>query len=168
MTLFTDRIPSPLGTVLLVSDGESLCALDYEGFEARMERLLRARFGEVRRMEADDPQGFSSCVRAYFAGRLDALDGVPVSTGGTGFQRLVWAALREIPLGRTVTYGELAARLGKPTASRAVGHANSLNPVAIAVPCHRVIGGNRSLTGYAGGIERKRWLLGHEGAMLAV
>jgi len=92
---------------------------------------------------------------------------VPVRAGGTPFQRVVWAALREIPPGRTTSYGQLAARLGRPGASRAVGLANGANPVAIAVPCHRVIGADGTLTGYGGGIERKRWLLEHERASLA-
>ncbi|WP_179198046.1 methylated-DNA--[protein]-cysteine S-methyltransferase [Nostoc sp. T09] len=92
-----------------------------------------------------------------------SLDDIPVSTGGTLFQEQVWLALRNIPWGNTISYGELAARIGKPTAYRAVGMANSLNPVAIALPCHRVVGANAALTGYAGGLERKRWLLAHEG-----
>lgn len=102
----------------------------------------------------------------YFAGDIDALDGVAVQTNGTEFQRTVWAELRRIPRGTTTTYGELAARIGKPTAARAVGLANGSNPVSIVVPCHRVIGADGSLTGYAGGTARKEWLLRHEGAPL--
>jgi methylated-DNA-[protein]-cysteine S-methyltransferase len=86
--------------------------------------------------------------------------------GGTPFQQQIWAKLREIPIGEIWTYGRLAQDIGKPTASRAVGMANSLNPIAIVVPCHRVIGANGQLTGYAGGIDRKRWLLQHEGSLL--
>jgi methylated-DNA-[protein]-cysteine S-methyltransferase len=96
---------------------------------------------------------------------LHALDQVPVSAGGTAFQQRVWKALRTIPAGETRSYGQLAVQLRHPKASRAVGHANSLNPVAIIVPCHRVIGASSALTGYAGGLHRKRWLLHHEGAL---
>src|SRR5580658_1788173 len=108
--------------------------------------------------------GPASRLEAYFAGELGALDEIPVETGGTEFQRAVWTGLRQIPTGTVTSYGDLAASLGRPKACRAVGYANSLNPVAIVLPCHRVIGKNRTLTGYAGGLERKRWLLAHEGA----
>jgi len=101
-------------------------------------------------------------MTAYFAGDLAVIDRLPVRTGGTGFQRAVWQALRGIPCGTMVTYTELARRIGRPTAVRAVGHANGANPVGIVVPCHRVIGSGGSLTGYGGGIERKSWLLTHE------
>ncbi|HEY6003598.1 MAG TPA: methylated-DNA--[protein]-cysteine S-methyltransferase [Anaeromyxobacter sp.] len=166
MILLVDSFPSPIGPVSLASDGRALCALDFEGLDD-LARRLRARFGEgaaLRRVA--DPQGFTSRARAYFAGELDALADVPVDGGGTGFQRRVWAALREIPAGETRTYSALAARLGVPRAARAVGLANARNPIAIAVPCHRVIGADGTLTGYAGGLERKRWLLAHESARL--
>lgn len=101
----------------------------------------------------------------YFDGDLQAFDQTPVCMRGTAFQELVWTALRTIPAGRTWTYGQLAKELGRPQAARAVGHANSQNPIAIIVPCHRVIGASSSLTGYAGGLERKQWLLGHEGTI---
>jgi methylated-DNA-[protein]-cysteine S-methyltransferase len=93
---------------------------------------------------------------------------IPVNGGGTEFQQQVWQMLQTIPLGTTISYGELATKIGKPTAARAVGMANSLNPVAIVVPCHRVIGAKAKLTGYAGGIDRKQWLLQHEGTELRV
>ncbi|MDX6749203.1 methylated-DNA--[protein]-cysteine S-methyltransferase [Geminicoccaceae bacterium 1502E] len=166
MSLLIDRIAHETGTIILVSDGRSLRALDYDEYEPRMMRLLRARCEDVRLVERDDPQGFSSRLRAYLAGALDAIEAIPVETGGTPFQQRVWQALRTIPAGSTRSYGALAALLGQAGASRAVGHANSLNPVAIVVPCHRVVGANGKLTGYAGGIERKRWLLAHEGASL--
>src|SRR5579859_3067867 len=161
-----DRIDSPIGTILIVVDGERLCALDYAGYEQRMMTLLQRRYGPVHLAEATDPYGFSSRLQAYLAGDYGSLDTIAVSMGGTGFQQQVWSALRTIPAGTTMTYGELAARLGKPTASRAVGRANALNPIAIVVPCHRLIGANASLTGYAGGLERKHWLLRHEGCAL--
>jgi methylated-DNA-[protein]-cysteine S-methyltransferase len=101
-------------------------------------------------------------MEAYFAGNRAALDDLQTATNGTPFQRKVWAALRTIEAGETVSYGTLAVRIGQPTAARAVGLANGQNPIAIVVPCHRVIGADASLTGYGGGIERKRWLLAHE------
>ncbi|WUH93143.1 methylated-DNA--[protein]-cysteine S-methyltransferase [Streptomyces sp. NBC_00433] len=100
-------------------------------------------------------------LTAYFAGETTAFD-IDLSTSGTPFQRRVWAALRDIPYGETVSYGELAAVLGQPTASRAVGLANGKNPISIIVPCHRVVGADGSMTGYGGGLERKRWLLSFE------
>ena len=168
MRLLLDRLESPVGTLLLVSDGSSLRSLDFIDYEERALKLIRRRFGESDLVEADDPQGFSAVFRAYFAGDLRAPESLPVATGGTAFQERVWAELRRIPVGRTITYGDLARTLGQPTASRAVGLANGLNPIAIAVPCHRVIGGNGKLTGYAGGLHRKEWLLRHEGALAPV
>lgn len=165
-TLLIDHVQSPIGEVFVVSDGRALCAVDFDDYEDRMKALLARRGKRAHFEERDDPQGFSSALRAYFGGRLDALGDLPVEIGGTPFQRAVWTALREIPLGTTTTYGALATRLGRPSASRAVGAANGLNPVAIVVPCHRVIGASGSLTGYAGGLERKRWLLAHEGAVM--
>ena len=104
-------------------------------------------------------------IAAYFAGDLAALDSLPVAGIGSDFQRRVWAALRTIPAGTTQSYGQLAAAIGQPAASRAVGLANGANPIGIVVPCHRVIGTSGALTGYAGGVERKAWLLIHEGAI---
>jgi methylated-DNA-[protein]-cysteine S-methyltransferase len=158
-----DRIDSPIGTILLVVDDKKLCSLDYVDYEPRMMMLLQRRYGSVALEPVSNPCGFSSRVRDYLAGDYGNLDTIPVSTGGTAFQQEVWLALRSIPPGKTLTYGELAAKLGRPTAYRAVGGTNALNPVAIVLPCHRVIGASSSLTGYAGWLERKRWLLQHEG-----
>ncbi|MGA7932608.1 MAG: methylated-DNA--[protein]-cysteine S-methyltransferase [Kovacikia sp.] len=164
--LLTDTVDSEIGQILLVSDGERLCALDFSNYESRLMNLLERRYGSVRLMKKVNPQGFSDRLKAYLVGDLRSLDEIPVSTGGTFFQQQVWLALRSIPLGTVTTYGELAEKIGKPTASRAVGMANSLNPVAIVLPCHRVIGANAKLTGYAGGLDRKQWLLQHEGVTL--
>jgi methylated-DNA-[protein]-cysteine S-methyltransferase len=166
MKALIDRIASPIGTVVLVTDGRHMCALDFADYEDRMMTLLRRYRGEVELTEADDPQGFSSRLRAYFAGRIDAVDDIPVKAGGSPFQAKVWAALRKIPAGTTITYGKLAESIGKPTAFRAVGLANGSNPISIVVPCHRVIGSDSSLTGYGGGLPRKQWLLEHEGVTL--
>ena len=163
MHLRCERRDSPLGSLLIVTSEDGvLRALDYEPYEERMRRLLAVHYGKYTLVEAAAPAAVTRALDAYFAGDLAALDALPVVTAGTTFQRSVWQALRTIPAGQTLSYGGLAARLGRPSASRAVGLANGSNPVAIVVPCHRVIGKGGSLTGYAGGIERKRWLLGHE------
>jgi methylated-DNA-[protein]-cysteine S-methyltransferase len=163
--LRVDRVASPLGTILLVCDAEGhVRALDFDEYEARLRRLLRLHYGENGYTLAAGraPAAITAALGAFFAGDVDAIASVPVSTGGTDFQRRVWAALRRIPAGTTRTYGELATGIGNPSACRAVGFANGSNPVGIVVPCHRVIGADGTLTGYAGGIERKRWLLAHE------
>lgn len=165
--LFFDEVPSPIGTILIVFDGDTLCALDYIDYEARMLSLLRRHFGQVKLRRRADANGFRPRIDAYFAGDLVALDKIPVNGGGTDFQKKVWRALRAIPPGKTASYGEIATRLGCPSAARAVGLANAQNPIAIVVPCHRVVGANGKLTGYAGGLDRKRWLLDHERFFLA-
>ncbi|HZW14633.1 MAG TPA: methylated-DNA--[protein]-cysteine S-methyltransferase [Brevundimonas sp.] len=163
-TLTLDRVATPVGEVLLVTDGEgAVRALDFSDFEARMMRLLGRHSPGFTLAEARAPQTVRRAVEAYFSGEVRALDGVAVKTGGTDFQRTVWAALRAIPAGETRSYGQLAAAVGSPRAVRAAGLANGQNPVAVIVPCHRVIGASGALTGYAGGLERKRWLLRHEG-----
>jgi methylated-DNA-[protein]-cysteine S-methyltransferase len=167
--LFIDRVESPIGTMLVFHDSEErLRALDFHDYEPRMRRLFRLHWGQ----EGSDfvvknrktPLAIREALAAYFAGDLTAIEGVSVTTAGTSFQREVWAALRKIRPGTTLSYGALAQQLGRPTSVRAVGLANGANPVAIVVPCHRVIGADASLTGYGGGIERKKWLLTHEGA----
>jgi methylated-DNA-[protein]-cysteine S-methyltransferase len=162
MLLDYDEFASPIGRILFASNGDGICALDYAGYESRMESLLKRRFGAFEFRCGSDPCQLKGRLRSYFDGELQALGDTPLSMGGTAFQEQVWKTLREIPAGHTQTYGELAARLGRAQAARAVGHANSLNPVAIIVPCHRVIGASSGLTGYAGGLERKEWLLRHE------
>jgi methylated-DNA-[protein]-cysteine S-methyltransferase len=167
--LFLDHVPSPVGTLLIVLDQDArLRALDFENHEPRMRRLLRLHYGqEGRNFVVKDgrvPQLIKQALAAYFAGDLTAVDRIAVATGGTAFQRDVWAELRQIAPGTTLSYGALAKKIGRPKAMRAVGLANGANPIAIVVPCHRVIGADTSLTGYGGGIDRKRWLLHHEGA----
>jgi methylated-DNA-[protein]-cysteine S-methyltransferase len=157
-----DKIDSPLGPIWLVFDEHALRALDFEPYRERMDQLLLRHYGTVSLTPATVPSAWAEAIAAYFAGDLAALDSVPVQTAGTDFQREVWAALRRIPAARAISYGQLAASIGRAGASRAVGLANMLNPVAIIVPCHRVIGSDGKLTGYAGGLERKSWLLQHE------
>ena len=162
MDVLLDCFDSPLGPISLASDGRALVGLEFCPPE-RMARRLRARLGAGLAVRPSrDPLGLTALVHAYFEGDVEALAAAPVASGGTAFQRRVWAALREIPAGETESYSALAARLGIPRGARAVGLANGRNPVAIAVPCHRVVGADGSLTGYAGGLERKRWLLEHE------
>ena len=165
MKLEVDSFQSPIGQVILVARDSELAFVDFEGNERRMRRLLEARFGAYQLEKALLPD-FKSKFEAYFSGDLQAVNGLNLSTGGTEFQARVWRALREIPSGQTMTYGALAAKLDKPGASRAVGMINGLNPISIVLPCHRVIGANGTLTGYAGGLERKKWLLEHEGVKL--
>jgi methylated-DNA-[protein]-cysteine S-methyltransferase len=165
MDLLLDRLPSPIGTLLLVWQENALRALDFGDNEARFERILRVRYGAFRLEPLHAPASIRDPIEAYFQGELTAIDSVPVETNGTPFQQQVWKALREIPAGRTTSYGALAACIGRAGASRAVGLANGSNPVGLVVPCHRVIGANGALTGYGGGMDRKRWLLDHEQAL---
>ena len=163
MKLWLEKFASPIGMLRIVSDGEVLRALDFEEYDERLRRLLGRHYGEVELSEGQAPRAVREALAAYFAGDIRAVDRLPTATGGSDFQREVWAALRRIPAGRTTSYGALAAKIGKPKAMRAVGLANGANPICIVVPCHRVIGADGSLTGYGGGLPRKRWLLAHEG-----
>lgn len=161
--LLLARLPAPIGEVLLVTDTAGrIRALDFEDYEARMMRLLRLHYGAARLRDGAAPLAVKDALSRYFAGELEALAGLPCATGGTAFQRRVWAALLTIPAGTTINYGALAARTGQPGAARAVGAANGANPISLVVPCHRVIGANGALTGYGGGLARKQWLLAHE------
>lgn len=162
--LILDRLPSPLGEVVLVTDeAGQLRALDFDSHAERMTTLLRSHYGATPVEDGRAPERVRAAVTAYFEGDPDALDGLPWATGGTPFQRRVWRALTTIPRGQTWSYKDLARAVGCGSA-RAVGQANGRNPVAVVVPCHRVIAADRTLGGYGGGLERKRWLLNHEGA----
>ncbi len=165
LRLRLDRIDTPIGQLaLVVDDAGRLRVANFTDGHSRMERLLKSYSADPRYqlVPASNPGGLSRALRAYFAGDLTAIDGLPVEVLGTPFQAAVWRALCEIPCGETRTYGQIARRIGQPSAVRAVGLANGSNPVGIVVPCHRVIGADGTLTGYGGGIERKRWLLAHE------
>lgn len=156
---------TPIGGMMIAADadGNLRAALFTEDEEViRRQLILQYCKGGFTLELGRNPHGLSEAIARYFAGDLGVIDRLPVQTGGTAFQQEVWHALREIPCGTTTSYGELAKRIGRPAAVRAVGLANGANPVAVVVPCHRVIGANGSLTGYGGGIERKRWLLDHE------
>jgi methylated-DNA-[protein]-cysteine S-methyltransferase len=166
-TFHLDRLATPIGVALLVTDAEGvLRALDWEDHEPRMRQLLRLHYGAAVLVDAWAPANVSAALTAYFGGDLDRLASIPWRVAGTSFQRNVWTALRSIPAGTTLSYGALAIKLDVPKAVRAVGHANGANPISVVLPCHRVIGANGSLTGYGGGLDRKRWLLEHEGFVL--
>ena len=169
LILLVDRLQTPIGELLIVADrADKLRTIDWTDHEARMRQLLDRYYGKsgYTLQPARDAGGLTSAMRAYFKGDIAATDRLPVDeSAGTPFQRNVWRALRKIPKGRTISYAELARRVGKPKAVRAAGLANGQNPISIVVPCHRVIGSNGTLTGYGGGLPRKKWLLEHEGAL---
>ena len=163
-TFGLDRLETPIGTALLVTDSDGvLRALDWVDYEARMRELIRLQYGAVTLRDARSPRDLRTALTQYFKGDLDRLDTIKWRVAGTPFQHKVWTALPRIPAGKTMSYGALAAKLGMPQAMRAVGHANGSNPISVVVPCHRLIGANGSLIKYGGGLERKRWLLQHEG-----
>lgn len=165
MQFLMERIDTPIGRMIVVTDADNhLRATDWTDFESRVERVLRQQCGsdDVELRSRRRSSLATRALRAYFTGNLNAVSGIKTLAGGTDFQRRVWKALRRIPVGDTMSYGELATRIGRPGAPRAVGLANGANPISIVVPCHRVIGADGSLTGYDSGIERKRWLLAHE------
>ncbi|SJZ41562.1 methylated-DNA-[protein]-cysteine S-methyltransferase [Enhydrobacter aerosaccus] len=164
--LFHDRLATPIGELIVIADGDGkLRAIDWTDHEARMNQLLARAYGShgYRLQPKRDPGGLTAAMRRYFKGEIAILASLPAAAPGTAFQTAIWKALRRIEDGATISYAELARRIGKPKAIRAAGLANGQNPVSIVVPCHRVIGSDGSLTGYGGGLERKRWLLAHEG-----
>ncbi len=158
-------VGTPIGTLLVAERNETVVAAEFEDVAERMAVSLRRRFGVS--LDAHEPLSASSpattSLKRYFGGDLGAIDDIAVDPGGTGFQKQVWDRLRAIPAGEMRGYGILAADLDRPKAARAVGRANGLNPIAIIIPCHRLVGADSSLTGYAGGLDRKAWLLRHEG-----
>jgi methylated-DNA-[protein]-cysteine S-methyltransferase len=162
--LVVDHLPSPIGEMYAITDEAGrLRALAWSDHEYRGIQQLRQRHGSRIRIEAGSiPASVRKAIDDYFTGDVHAVDSIECATDGTPFQQEVWRALRDIPAGATLSYGALAARIGKPNAVRAVGLANGSNPICIALPCHRVIGTDGSLTGYGGGLDRKRWLLAHE------
>ena len=169
LTLLEDKIATPLGPLWVICDEQfHLRAVEWEQHSDRMEQLLdiHYRVEGYTRYSVKNPGGLSDILADYFAGNLDVIATLPTATGGTPFQREVWQTLRTIPCGQVMHYGQLAEQLGRPGSARAVGAANGSNPISIVVPCHRVIGRNGTLTGYAGGVQRKEWLLRHEGYLL--
>lgn len=169
LRLLEDKIATPLGPLWVICDEQyHLRAVEWEEHSNRMETLLDIHYRAegFERVAASNPNGLSQKLADYFSGDLSVIESLPTATAGTPFQRQVWQALRTIPCGQVMHYGQLADTLGRPGAARAVGAANGSNPVSIVVPCHRVIGRNGTMTGYAGGVRRKEWLLRHEGYLL--
>jgi methylated-DNA-[protein]-cysteine S-methyltransferase len=159
-----DRLTTPIGIALLVTDAEgALRALDWDDYEHRMRELLRLHYGAVDLREQAAPASMKAALSDYFEGDLAQLSGIAWRVAGTPFQQRVWTALAKIPAGTTLSYGALAAKIDMPKAIRAVGHANGSNPISVVLPCHRLIGADGALVKYGGGLERKRWLLRHEG-----
>jgi methylated-DNA-[protein]-cysteine S-methyltransferase len=164
-TLTLERMPTPIGQALIVTDETgALRAFNWSDYETRMRAWIGRHYPKASLIEGRIPSVVRGALEAYFAGDARALDGLAWRASGTAFQLKVWETLCTIPAGETLSYAALAARIGRPSAVRAVGLANGANPISLIVPCHRVIGANGSLTGYGGGLPRKRWLLGHEGA----
>lgn len=162
-----ETIDTPTGRMRIITDDEGrLRSVDWDDHESRMMKLLARHCGtnSFSLRESRPTSARARALAAYFDGEVSAVATLPTRTHGTEFQCKIWEALRTIPVGHSISYGALAARIGRPGASRAVGLANGANPIAIVVPCHRVIGADSSLTGYGGGLERKRWLLAHERA----
>ncbi len=161
--LYEDIIETPCGALSIVfDDQETLLHLDFPAQGERQHRLLSRRFKKFELVKRQS-RVIRPCLEAYMAGDYAALAKISCDPGGTSFQRRVWQALQTIPVGQTISYRDLAIKIGNPKAVRAVARANALNPISLIYPCHRVIGANGRLTGYAGGLERKRWLLNHEG-----
>lgn len=167
MQLYRAEVATPIGPLLALADERHLRVLEFADEAHRIDDWVGRRFGRPDYVAADDPLGVATALAAYFAGDLRAIDALPVLAGGTPFQEGVWTALRRIPAGETRSYGGFAAALGRPAAQRAVGAANGRNPIAVVVPCHRLVGSDGGLVAYGGGIARKRWLLAHEGAAVS-
>jgi methylated-DNA-[protein]-cysteine S-methyltransferase len=168
MIIECSELASPVGRLTLAVAGSKLVALCFEGHWQRRHESLKKSFPSCSFASVPDPASVATRLRRYFDGDLAALATVEVELRGTPFQVRAWEALRRIPVGQTRTYAEQAVAIGAPAAVRAIGTANGANPVAIVVPCHRVIGSNGTLTGFGGGLPRKQWLLDHEGAQLGM
>lgn len=170
MKMTASELASPLGPMLLVSDLQGrVRALDFAEREARLHRNLRAHYGMHELSTGPAPEAASSALERYFAGDLSVLDGIDVATAGSELEEQVWAELRRLPVGTTTTYGALGKAVGLKDwrAAVEIGAIVGSNPVAIIVPCHRVVGADGNLKGYAWGLHRKQWLLVHERAMQA-
>ena len=160
-------LKTPLGDMLALDSGDGLCALEFTGPKKRLPRLearLRRYFPGHTLVDHETRtiKQTRTWLDRYVGGKSADISGLPLDMRGAAFEQRVWTALRAIPPGATTSYGAIAKALGSAGASRAVGMANGANPIAIIVPCHRVIGSNGTLTGYGGGLEKKSWLLNHE------
>jgi len=163
--MFVEEFDSPCGMISIVFDaGDVLYHLDFPDQGDRQDRLTAKRF-KGKSFDKGQSKEIKIHLLAYMSGDFSALDKISCDLGGTDFQKRVWQALKNIPVGKTCSYSELAVIIGNEKAVRAVARANALNPISLIYPCHRVIGADGSLTGYAGGLARKEWLLRHEGAL---
>jgi methylated-DNA-[protein]-cysteine S-methyltransferase len=162
MSWLLERVESPMGDILLMHDGERLAAVEFGDHEDRLRTLAARYLDDTTFVRTSNVSHFGTALRAYFEGDIRAIDKLETLALGTEFQSKCWAALRKIPPGETRSYSQQATMIGNPKAVRAVGLANGANPIGIVVPCHRVVGANGTLTGYGGGLPRKRWLLDHE------
>jgi methylated-DNA-[protein]-cysteine S-methyltransferase len=165
MNLCLSEHRSPVGDFTVVTRGEALCVAQFTDHASGLLLALPERYPDLRLERRAAPAAVAEAFAAYWGGSLDALSPLAVEPGGTAFQAQIWAQLRAIPVGQTISYAELSRRIGRPGASRAAGSANGANPISVAIPCHRVIRGDGDLSGYGGGVPRKRWLLEHEGAL---
>ncbi len=162
MPLHVATLQTPIGPLEVVTKGGILCGITFEGHGASTRAWMEKRFGEIA-IEQDDSLGeVTDRIAAYFAGDVRAIDSLPVDTGGTDFQRLVWETLRTIKPGTTASYGEVAKMISREKAARSVGMAAGRNPIPVVIPCHRVVASDGTLGGFGGGLERKKWLLSHE------
>ncbi len=162
--VFIDAIDSPVGLLTIAERAGRVCLLHFGPDGPAVDAMFERWYPGEPRARQPIP-GVAAIMARYFTGEIGVLDTIPVELNGTPFQKNVWQALRRIPGGSTISYAELAKRIGEPSAVRAVGTANGANPVAVIVPCHRVIGSDGRLTGYGGGLDRKQWLLEHEGVV---
>jgi methylated-DNA-[protein]-cysteine S-methyltransferase len=164
MQIHISELKSPLGTLSIATDERALLMLQFGVFATAMRRHIAGEFGGAQLQRDSDPLGIRNRLQRYLSGDLEALKAIPVRPGGTPFQKKVWNALLEIAPGQTASYRDIARRIRQPDATRAVGSANGRNPIAIVIPCHRVVASGGGLGGYSGGLNRKKWLLRHEGA----
>lgn len=168
MKIVLSHLPSPLGAMRLATDAQGgVRALSFEDRSRRLHDHLQAQYGGLALSEGPPPAAVAGALQRYFDGALDALDGIATAAAGSELEQRVWAALRRIPVGQTMTYGALGQSLSLSDwrAALDVGAAVGANPIAILVPCHRVLGANGDLKGFAWGLQRKRWLLEHEAAI---
>jgi methylated-DNA-[protein]-cysteine S-methyltransferase len=159
-------VHTPIDALTLAARNGRLCVLHFGARENPVRQMLHRWYPGELIEHRRDPAGAATALAKYFSGQLDVLDGMDVEMNGTPFQKRVWDALRKVRAGQTASYAAIARLVGAPSAMRAVGAANGANPVAIVVPCHRIVGSDGSLTGYGGGLRRKEWLLRHEGQRL--
>lgn len=160
------EIESPLGKIIIGEHKGKICVVDFKGERTKntLKNLSRKHGVKLNRQETPTLKAAKKQLSLYLSGRLIKFD-LPLDYVGTGFQKSIWRQLEKIPFGKTVSYGDIAEKIGRPGAARAVGAAVGSNRISIIIPCHRVIGKDGSMTGYGGGLRKKEWLLAHERAI---